>query len=128
MAQQKKARKVGRPKLPKGEAKGRIVPVRFNADDLKIVTAMAKKNGQTISKWVRSTAMPKWMVACQSPDCKREFVFSEIDPEHPRQVVNDMPRNDPPKPPLRNGRETRTCPHCNSSAVYKRIDLKLNPN
>jgi hypothetical protein len=29
---QKKA-KVGRPKLPKGEAKGRIVPVRFTADD-----------------------------------------------------------------------------------------------
>ena len=35
MSQQKKARKVGRPKLPKGEAKGRIVPVRFTADDLR---------------------------------------------------------------------------------------------
>ena len=33
MAQQKK-NKVGRPKLPKGDAKGRIVPVRFRADDI----------------------------------------------------------------------------------------------
>jgi hypothetical protein len=32
---QKKARKVGRPKLPKGEAKGRIVPVRFTGNDLR---------------------------------------------------------------------------------------------
>ena len=34
MAQQKKARKVGRPKLPRGKTKGRIVPVRFTVDDL----------------------------------------------------------------------------------------------
>jgi len=34
-----KPRKVGRPKLPKGEPKGRIVPVRFNAEDLKAIEA-----------------------------------------------------------------------------------------
>lgn len=54
MAQQKKA-KMGRPKLPKGEAKGRIVPVRFRADDLKAMEAAAKAAKQTVSEWVRST-------------------------------------------------------------------------
>jgi hypothetical protein len=51
---QKKA-KIGRPKLPKGEAKGRIVPVRFTADDLKAMAAAAKASDQTVSEWVRST-------------------------------------------------------------------------
>ena len=52
---QRKTKKVGRPKLPKGEAKGRIVPVRFTADDLKAMAAAAKANDQTVSQWVRST-------------------------------------------------------------------------
>jgi hypothetical protein len=47
--------KLGRPKLPKGEAKGRIVPVRFRHEDLKAITERAKANGQTVSQWVRST-------------------------------------------------------------------------
>ena len=55
MAQQKKTRKVGRPKLPKGEAKGRIVPVRFTPDDLRAIEAVAKANNQSVSEWVRST-------------------------------------------------------------------------
>ncbi len=55
MAQQKKPRKVGRPRLPKGEAKGRIVPVRFTADDIKAIEAAAKAKDQTVSEWVRST-------------------------------------------------------------------------
>jgi hypothetical protein len=50
-----KPKKVGRPKLPKGEAKGRIVPVRFRHDDLKAIGAAAKANNQTVSEWVRST-------------------------------------------------------------------------
>jgi len=54
LAQQKKPRRVGRPKLPKGEAKGRIVPVRFTADDLKAMAAAAKASNQTISEWIRS--------------------------------------------------------------------------
>jgi predicted DNA binding CopG/RHH family protein len=52
---QKKARKVGRPKLPKGEAKGRIVPVRFALDDLKAIAAKAKASKQNVSEWIRST-------------------------------------------------------------------------
>ncbi len=55
MEQQKKTRKVGRPKLPKGEAKGRIVPVRFTAEDLKAMAVRAKLAGQNVSEWVRST-------------------------------------------------------------------------
>jgi hypothetical protein len=53
--QQKKPRKVGRPKLPKGEAKGKIVPVRFAADAIKAVEAAARAKKQTVSEWVRST-------------------------------------------------------------------------
>ena len=55
MNQQPKPKKIGRPKLPKGQAKGRIVPVRFNADDLKRIAAKARANGQTVSEWIRST-------------------------------------------------------------------------
>lgn len=63
MPQQKKARPVGRPKLPKGHAKGRIVPVRFTADDLRAITAKAKANKQTVSHWIRSTIMETSVLA-----------------------------------------------------------------
>ena len=51
----KKTRKPGRPKLPRGEAKGRIVPVRFNAEELKRIAVAAKTKDQTLSEWIRST-------------------------------------------------------------------------
>jgi hypothetical protein len=54
---QSKAKKVGRPKLPKGEAKGRIVPVRFTAEDLRAIEASAKATKQTVSQWVRSSVL-----------------------------------------------------------------------
>jgi hypothetical protein len=47
--------KVGRPKLPKGEAKGRIVPIRFNAPDIKRIEAAARASQQTVSEWIRGT-------------------------------------------------------------------------
>jgi predicted HicB family RNase H-like nuclease len=50
-----KPKKVGRPKMAKGEAMGKIVPIRFNAEDLKKVTAAARAKDQTVSEWVRST-------------------------------------------------------------------------
>ena len=50
-----KPKKVGRPKLPKGEAKGRIVPVRFTGEALKVIAAQAKASKQTVSEWIRST-------------------------------------------------------------------------
>ena len=51
---QKKA-KMGRPKLPKGAAKGRIVPVRFAPDELKAIAARAKASKKNVSEWIRST-------------------------------------------------------------------------
>ena len=50
-----KKRKVGRPKLPNGTAKGRIVPVRFAPEAIKAVEAAAKAKKQTVSEWIRST-------------------------------------------------------------------------
>ena len=50
-----KPKRIGRPKLPKGAAKGRIVPVRFAPDDLKAIAAQAKASKQTVSEWIRST-------------------------------------------------------------------------
>lgn len=50
-----KNRKPGRPRLPKGEAMGRIVPVRFAPDDLKAMEAAAKTAKQSLSEWIRST-------------------------------------------------------------------------
>jgi hypothetical protein len=50
-----KKAKVGRPKLPKGHAKGRIVPVRFRDEDLKAMSAAAEAKGHTLSEWIRST-------------------------------------------------------------------------
>jgi predicted HicB family RNase H-like nuclease len=50
-----KPKKVGRPKLPKGEAKGKLVALRFNGDDLKRVEAAAKASNKSVSEWIRST-------------------------------------------------------------------------
>ncbi len=55
MAQPKRTRKPGRPKLPRGEAMGRIVPVRFTADDLRAMEAKARTAKLTLSEWIRST-------------------------------------------------------------------------
>ncbi|MBV9180352.1 MAG: hypothetical protein JO356_03505 [Acidobacteria bacterium] len=55
LGQQNREKRVGRPKLPKGEAKGRIVPVRFTGEDLKAMAAAAKASKQTLSEWIRRT-------------------------------------------------------------------------
>ena len=52
---QQKPRKIGRPKLPKGEAKGRIVPIRFNSADIKRIESAARASQQTVSEWIRGT-------------------------------------------------------------------------
>ena len=48
-----KPAKIGRPKLPKGDPKGRIVPIRFNANDLKRIEAAAKSGQKNVSEWIR---------------------------------------------------------------------------
>lgn len=51
-----KARKPGRPKLSKGLAKGKIVPVRLNDEEVKLFTRAANKSEhKTLSAWIRHT-------------------------------------------------------------------------
>jgi predicted HicB family RNase H-like nuclease len=52
-----KSKKIGRPTLPKGAAKGSIVPVRFSPEDRKRVEAAAKASKQTVSAWIRITLL-----------------------------------------------------------------------
>jgi hypothetical protein len=48
--------KMGRPKLPKGHAKGRIVPVRITHDDLReFLRATKVSEHKTLSGWIRHT-------------------------------------------------------------------------
>jgi hypothetical protein len=50
------AKKRGRPKLAKGELKGRIVPVRFTDAELKLFAKAMKTSEQnTLSGWIRDT-------------------------------------------------------------------------
>lgn len=55
MPRQPKKRGPGRPKLAKDEAKGKIVPVRFAADELERIYRSADAAKQTVSQWIRST-------------------------------------------------------------------------
>ena len=50
-------RKPGRPKLPKGEAKGKIVPVRFTKAEAEQLAAAAKRKDQTLSDWIRRAVL-----------------------------------------------------------------------
>jgi predicted HicB family RNase H-like nuclease len=49
-----KPKKVGRPKLPKGAAKGKFVGLRFEPEYLKRIDAAAKAGKQSRSDWIRS--------------------------------------------------------------------------
>ena len=55
MPKQTKKRKPGRPKLPKDQAKGKIVPVRFTAVEIERITVNARNAKITVSQWIRST-------------------------------------------------------------------------
>ena len=48
-----KPKKIGRPKLPKGDVKGHIVPIRFNSNDIKRIESAAKASHVTVSEWIR---------------------------------------------------------------------------
>jgi hypothetical protein len=48
-------RKRGRPKLGKGEAKPRIVPVRFSPKDLALIRETARNGDIPPSRWIRFT-------------------------------------------------------------------------
>lgn len=56
MSEKKTTKKRGRPKLAKGEVKGRIVPVRFTDAELKLFAKAVKASDQdTLSGWIRQT-------------------------------------------------------------------------
>lgn len=48
---------MGRPKLPKGEAKGVLIGARFSQDEAKRVVAAARRTGKVKSDWVRTTLL-----------------------------------------------------------------------
>ena len=50
-----KPMKVGRPKLPTGIAKGRVMHVRLTPEEIERFAASAKASNKTISEWIRST-------------------------------------------------------------------------
>jgi hypothetical protein len=54
LTQRKKTTNVGTAKPQKGKAKGRIVPVRFAHDELKVMIAAAIVAKQTLPDWIRS--------------------------------------------------------------------------
>jgi predicted HicB family RNase H-like nuclease len=53
--QPRKARKAGRPPLPKGRAKEGTLRVRVLPDELRAYESSARKNKLTLSEWIRST-------------------------------------------------------------------------
>jgi len=57
VANQQKPRKVGRPKLPKGEAKGKIVPIRFAKAEFERLSRKAKASDKSVSELIRSTLL-----------------------------------------------------------------------
>lgn len=49
-------KKIGRPKLPKGQAKGKIVPMRLSESEVKRFTKAAEKSPhKTLSAWMRQS-------------------------------------------------------------------------
>lgn len=56
MNNKKTTKKMGRPKLPRGRAKGLIVPVRMNDEDRRLFEKKAKASEhKTLSSWIRYT-------------------------------------------------------------------------
>ena len=52
---QPKPKKAGRPKLPKGAARGKAVQVRFTVDEFKELAEKSKAKRQTVSEFIRGT-------------------------------------------------------------------------
>ena len=49
--------KMGRPTLPKGEAKGILIGARFSPDESKQVHDAVERSGKTKSEWVRNSLL-----------------------------------------------------------------------
>ena len=88
MAKETKPKR-GRPALPKGEAKGKYVPIRFSDEDVKLFSKAMKKSGhKTLSGWIRHTL--------------REAVHEQFTENLMKQVIeNSAKARTPPPPPPR---------------------------
>jgi hypothetical protein len=68
MPRQKKAKKAGRPPLPKGHAKAGTLRVRVTPEELRTIEAEAKNRKQTVSEWIREVVMGRnvktWYAFC----------------------------------------------------------------
>jgi hypothetical protein len=53
---EKKKSKMGRPKLPKGEAK-KVFSLRFSKPERERIKAAAKRAGEPVTKWARETLL-----------------------------------------------------------------------
>jgi uncharacterized protein (DUF1778 family) len=49
--------KAGRPPLPKGNAKAGFLRVRVTPDELRLIEEAAKKDGKTMSEFIRGTLL-----------------------------------------------------------------------
>lgn len=52
---QPKARKAGRPPMPKGHAKDAFLRIRVTPDELRAIEMEAKSKKRSVSEWIRST-------------------------------------------------------------------------
>jgi hypothetical protein len=55
VANQPKPKRVGRPSLPKGEAKGETLRIRVTPSELRAFEGLAKAKKLSVSEWIRST-------------------------------------------------------------------------
>ena len=55
MPKQPKPKKVGRPPLPKGNAKAVMLRVRVTPDERQAIETAAKAKNQKAAEWIRST-------------------------------------------------------------------------
>jgi predicted HicB family RNase H-like nuclease len=55
MPSQKKAKKAGRPPLPKGQAKAGTLRIRVTPEELHAIKLEAKSKKKSVSDWIRNT-------------------------------------------------------------------------
>jgi hypothetical protein len=58
---------MGRPPLPKGEAKGSLLSVRFSEDERQALDHAAKRIGERLSEWARRVLLSAAMVEEKKP-------------------------------------------------------------
>jgi predicted HicB family RNase H-like nuclease len=53
MSSQKKAKKAGRPPLPKGDARAAFLRIRVTPEELQDIKLEAKSKKKSVSEWIR---------------------------------------------------------------------------